>query len=232
MATNVEIVKSVEDGHNVIITGQADTGKSFIINELYQLLARQGKNVRITATTGIASTMFPDATTLHSFFGLMDGRFRTAQLINKISFDNNPHETKERIVKTDVLFIDECSMMSCKIMEQVEEIYRAVRKSDIVFGGMQIILSGDFLQLRPVPNMAYDDPGQYIFISDRFTFHRFILQDAQKQTESKYNQAFTYNIAKTLRIMIYIAYIFKKNVYMRRSEMLNVHKKPNQIISR
>jgi hypothetical protein len=38
---------------------------------------RQGKNVRITATTGIASTMFPDATTLHSIFGLMDGRFRT-----------------------------------------------------------------------------------------------------------------------------------------------------------
>jgi tetrahydromethanopterin S-methyltransferase subunit H len=49
-------------------------------------------------------------------------------------------------------------------MEQVEEICRAVRKSDIVFGGMQIILSGDFLQLGPVPNMAYDDPGQYIFI--------------------------------------------------------------------
>ena len=137
----------------------------------------------------------------------MDGRFRTAQLINKISFDDNAHETKERIVKTDVLFIDEYSMMSCKIMEQVEEIYRAVRKSDIVFGGMQIILSGDFLQLRPVPNMAY---GQYIFISDRFTFHRFILQDVQKQTESKYNQVFTYNIAKILRIMIYIAYIFKK----------------------
>jgi predicted GTPase len=67
MATNVEIVKSVEDGHNVIITGQAGTGKSFIINELYQLLVRQG---RITATTGIASTMFPNATTLHSFFGL------------------------------------------------------------------------------------------------------------------------------------------------------------------
>ena len=164
MATNVEIVKSVENGHNVIITGQAGTGKSIIINELYQLLVRQGKNVIITATTGIASTMFPDATTLHSFFRLMDGRFRTAQLINKISFDDNAHETKERIVKTDVLFIDECSMMSCKIMEQVEEICRAVRKSDIVFGGMQIILSGDFLQLRPVPNMAYDDPGQYIFI--------------------------------------------------------------------
>ena len=43
MATNVEIVKTVEDGHNVIITGQAGTGKSFIINELYQLLVRQGK---------------------------------------------------------------------------------------------------------------------------------------------------------------------------------------------
>ena len=68
MATYVEIVKSVEDGHNVIITGQAGTGKSFIVNELYQLSVRQGKNVRITATTGIASTMFPDATTLHSIF--------------------------------------------------------------------------------------------------------------------------------------------------------------------
>lgn len=67
MATNVEIVKSVEDGHNVIITGQAGTGKYFIINELYQLLARQGKNVRITVTTGIASTMFPDATPFTAF---------------------------------------------------------------------------------------------------------------------------------------------------------------------
>lgn len=97
--------------------------------------------------------------------------------------------------------------MSCKIMEQGEEICRAVRKSDIVFGSMQIILSGDFLQLKPVPNMAYDDPGQCIFISDRFAFHRFILQDVHRQTESKYNQAFTYNIAKILRITIYIAYI-------------------------
>ena len=67
MATNVEIIKSVEDGQNVIITGQAGTGKSFIINELYQLLVRQGNNVRITATTGIASTMFPDATGYRTF---------------------------------------------------------------------------------------------------------------------------------------------------------------------
>ena len=163
----------------------------------------------ITATTGIASTIFPDATTLHSFFRLMDGRFRTAQLINKISFDDNAHETKERIVKTDVLFIDECSMMSCKIMEQVEEICRAVRKSDSVWRHANYI-EWRFPATWAVPNMAYDDPGQYIFISDRFTFHRFILQDVQKQTESKYNQAFTYNIANILRIMIYIAYILKK----------------------
>ena len=63
-----QIEHAVENGHNIVISGQAWTGKSFIVKKLYYKLQNDGKKVKITATTGIASTVLPDASTVHSFF--------------------------------------------------------------------------------------------------------------------------------------------------------------------
>lgn len=178
-----EIEHAVENGHNIIISGQAGTGKSFIIKKLYYKLKNDGKKVKITATTGIASSVLPEASTVHSFFGLQDGRYHVTQLIQKVCDDDNYNEVKAKIIDTEVLFIDEVSMLSLKNFTNIDALCRAVRNNDIPFGGMQVILSGDFYQLKPVPN-SYGDNGEYIFPAIK-QFHRFVLQKVHRQTEGK-----------------------------------------------
>lgn len=63
-----DIEFAVENGHNIAILGQAGTGKSFIVKKLYHKLKSGGRNVKITATTGIVSTVLPEASTVHSCF--------------------------------------------------------------------------------------------------------------------------------------------------------------------
>lgn len=173
----------VENGHNIAILGQAGTGKSFIVKKLYHKLKSSGRNVKITATTGIASTVLPEASTVHSFFGLQDGRYSVDQLIQKVCDDDNFNAVKARILETETVFIDEVSMLSLKLFTDIDALCRAVRNNDTPFGGMQVILSGDFFQLKPVPN-SYGDNGEYIFPAIKH-FHKFVLQKVHRQTEGR-----------------------------------------------
>lgn len=75
-----DIEFAVENGHNIAIFGQAGTGKSFIVKKVYNKLKNSGRNVKITATTGIASTVLPEASTVHSFF--LDFKTDDTVLIN------------------------------------------------------------------------------------------------------------------------------------------------------
>lgn len=76
-----DIEFAVENGHNIAIFGQAGTGKSFIVKKVYNKLKNSGRNVKITATTGIASTVLPEASTVHSFF--LDFKTDDTVLINR-----------------------------------------------------------------------------------------------------------------------------------------------------
>lgn len=67
MDLTYDIELAVKNGHNIAFLGQAGTGKSFIVKKLYHKLKNSGRNVKITATTGIASTVLPEASTVHSF---------------------------------------------------------------------------------------------------------------------------------------------------------------------
>ena len=169
-------------GHNVIITGQAGTGKTCLIKKLYFQLKNSGKHVKVVATTGIASTLLPDASTVHSFFGLSDGRYNNSDMLKKMS-DDNFHDVKERIERLEVLFIDEISFLSRHVLEMIETICRHVCQEPIPFGGIQVIMSGDFYQLKPVPN-KYGDMGEYMFHS-ALKFHRFTLHTVYRQSEGE-----------------------------------------------
>lgn len=96
----------------------------------------------ITATTGMASTQLGlGATTLHHWCGIMDCRYSEEKMQELIMNDDKFAAARGRIVKADVLFIDEIGMLSRKVFEMAESVCRYVRNNDRVFGGIQVFLN-------------------------------------------------------------------------------------------
>lgn len=111
-----QALEFIKSGHSCVVLGQAGTGKSYLIKET--LKKRNNKNVSVTASTGLAARQFTGATTIHHWAGLMDGRFENQHLLRIIS-----EETRNRIKTCNVLIIDEISMISRKVFEQVRVIF-------------------------------------------------------------------------------------------------------------
>mmetsp|Transcript_29893 Transcript_29893/g.54771 ORF Transcript_29893/g.54771 Transcript_29893/m.54771 type:complete len:852 (-) Transcript_29893:56-2611(-) len=143
-----------EEKRNIFITGSAGTGKSYLLKFIVQTLRQESilnnRKVGICAPTGVAAIIV-GGSTLHSYFGIGLGTGSLSSLLNKI---NKNSVAKKRIDETDVLIIDECSMLSSDLLETLDSVSREVRKDgnfrDKPFGGMQIIAFGDFFQLPPV----------------------------------------------------------------------------------
>lgn len=131
-------------GESVLLTGPAGSGKTFVLNEFIRRAKRAGKHVSVTATTGLAATHL-NGNTIHSWSGIGVHD----------ELPNNFHEgllrgRRDTIIKTDVLIIDEISMLHDYRLDMVDEISRKVRGVDAPFGGIQVVLCGDFFQLPPV----------------------------------------------------------------------------------
>ena len=188
MSVNDNIISAAISGHNFFILGQAGTGKSTVVKELYEILTSLGKKVKTAASTGLAATRLPNGTTVRHLFGLLDGRYPLEQLKKKISQDDSYRSVKNMILSTDSIIIDEVSMLSRKIFETVEGLCRFIRNNDSPFGGIQFILVGDFYQLRPVPNMIYGDSGEVLLETPNIRNlvpHKFILTEVHRQEEGK-----------------------------------------------
>ena len=131
-------------GESVLLTGPAGAGKTFVLNQFIRLAKAEGKHVSVTATTGLAATHL-GGTTIHSWAGI-----GITDEINPGFADNMSKTRREIIEKTDVLIIDEISMLHDFRLDMVDQVCRIVRKKDEPFGGIQIIMSGDFFQLPPI----------------------------------------------------------------------------------
>jgi len=96
-------------GHSLLLTGQAGTGKTCACREMIKQLKEDGKKVLVCAATGIACMNLPDAQTVHSVFGLRDGRFDAGQLRKLYADAQDPYyaSRRSRIADADVLIIDE-----------------------------------------------------------------------------------------------------------------------------
>lgn len=103
------------------------------------------------------------AQTLHRWAGIEDGRYSNAEILHLINHDERFQTAKKNIQSVETLIIDEVSMISSKILQQVQYLCKNVRKWSKIFGGIQIILVGDFYQLSPVSNELYGDPGKHCF---------------------------------------------------------------------
>jgi ATP-dependent DNA helicase PIF1 len=131
-------------GESVFLTGPAGSGKTYVLNQFIKIAKNQGKHVSVTATTGLAATHL-GGTTLHSWSGI-----GIADEIHQGFFERMSKTRREIIEKTDVLIIDEISMLHDFRLDMVDEVCRGVRKNDQSFGGIQVIMSGDFFQLPPI----------------------------------------------------------------------------------
>ena len=131
-------------GESVLLTGPAGAGKTYVLNRFIQFAKADGKHVSVTATTGLAATHL-GGTTIHSWSGI--------GVSDELAPGFSEHMAKGRreiIEKTDVLIIDEISMLHDFRLDMIDEVCRVVRKKDEPFGGIQIIMSGDFFQLPPI----------------------------------------------------------------------------------
>ena len=144
-----EAISLAVDGHNIIITGQAGTGKSFLLIQIANQLAEKGKIVQKAASTGLAASIIAEDTgacTLHNFCGLKIGNLSDEELRNVAS----QNDVSMRLRQTDCLLIDEISMVSDEIIRQANIVLCEARQCSRPFGGMQVVLFGDFYQLPPV----------------------------------------------------------------------------------
>lgn len=136
---------------SIFFTGSAGTGKSVLLREIIAALRKQyhkePDRVAITASTGLAACNI-GGITLHSFAGIGLGNSSTAELIKKIKRNQ---KAKHRWLRTKVLIMDEVSMLDGDLYDKLEEIARTLKNNGRAFGGIQVIMTGDFFQLPPVP---------------------------------------------------------------------------------
>lgn len=144
--TQKEALAVLKCGYNVFITGAAGSGKTYLLREYIKYLRTHGIGVGITASTGIAATHL-DGTTIHSWSGLGMKDVLSEDDLKKLS--RKPY-LKERFKKTSVLIIDEISMLSQEQFESLDLICQKLKKNEGAFGGMQMVLCGDFFQLPPI----------------------------------------------------------------------------------
>ena len=131
-------------GESALLTGPAGSGKTFVLGQFIRLAKGMGKTVAVTATTGLAASHL-SGSTIHAWSGI--GIYDTLPP----NFASNMSKSRRDIImNTDVLIIDEISMLHDFRLDIVDQVARLVRGDERPFGGIQVILSGDFFQLPPV----------------------------------------------------------------------------------
>ncbi len=147
-------------GESVLLTGPAGAGKTFVLNQFIKLAKHDGLKVSVTATTGLAATHL-GGTTIHSWAGIGVNDYLPHGFADHIAKGR-----REIIEKTDVLVIDEISMLHDFRLDMVDEACRLIRKEpDLPFGGIQVIMSGDFFQLPPI-NRGDSRAGSFVVNSN------------------------------------------------------------------
>lgn len=139
-----EALAILGSGASVFLTGAPGAGKTYVLNEFIRQARADGASVAVTASTGIAATHI-NGTTIHSWSGIGLATALTDNLVETVRT-----RRKRKLQEADILIIDEVSMLHAWLFDMVDRICRIIRRDERPFGGLQVVLSGDFFQLPPV----------------------------------------------------------------------------------
>jgi ATP-dependent DNA helicase PIF1 len=180
-----EIISLIRKGGHIFITGPGGTGKSTIIKKIHSEIL----NVGITAMTGCAALLLDcKAKTLHSWTGIGLGRDSFEKILEGIQ---KKRHIKKRWTSTRTLVIDEISMLTPELFELLDGLGRNLRKNPKkLFGGIQLVLVGDFCQLPPVMKDISGDDTRFLFESKLWPEieNYVILNKIWRQTDPIYQK--------------------------------------------
>lgn len=140
-------------GKNIFLTGPAGTGKSVTLSKIREYCNLAKIELGITATTGTAAFLI-NGKTIHSYLGIGLATESAEYIYNHVRHKLSHIPKKLRKIK--VLIIDELSMLDANLLDKISDYLKLVCKNDKPFGGIQVVLTGDFCQLAPVS-------GEYAF---------------------------------------------------------------------
>ena len=150
-------------GHNMFLTGQGGTGKTRLIQHFTLDGWERNKKLEVTAMTGCASILLrSNAKTLHSWSGIKLGNRSFEE--TTLAITRNPRAL-QKWRSTEILVLDECSLLSRRVFEMLLFIASRTRLSRKIFGGMQVIFCGDFFQLPPIFSPDLEGSGEFCFQS-------------------------------------------------------------------
>lgn len=136
----------LKSGRNVYLTGAAGSGKTYTLNQYVRHLKERGVPVAVTASTGIAATHL-GGMTIHSWSGI---GIKDSLSDFDIEMLTQKEHLWDRYNKTKVLILDEVSMIHPQVFDSLDRLARAMKGEEAPFGGLQVVLSGDFFQLPPI----------------------------------------------------------------------------------
>ena len=148
------VLKAAIHGHNLFLSGQAGTGKSDLVKEIYRNVSAKGKNVSIVCSSATAGSVYDElnarVSTVHSHYGLGTAELRANLVVNR-SLSNNL--VCERVKGEDVIIWDEISMASRRLLDIANllncKLAPDAKSARCPFGGKQTILVGELVQLPP-----------------------------------------------------------------------------------
>ncbi len=177
----------LKSGKSIFLTGSAGTGKTYVLNKYIKYLKERRVSVSITASTGIAATHL-EGTTIHAWsgIGIKDSlSSRNLQDLRKKKY------LKKNIDKSKVLIIDEISMLHKKQLDMVNEVLKYFKETEEAFGGIQLVLCGDFFQLPPIGDYSETNRDKFSFMSQSWLDANLsicYLTDQYRQTDNTLNQ--------------------------------------------
>lgn len=168
------------------MTGSAGSGKTYTLNQYIDYLRARRVPVAVTASTGIAATHM-NGTTIHSWSGIGIKDELTDRDLSNLS---RKQFLADRLKDTAVLIIDEISMLHAKQINLVSQVLKHVRKNDAAFGGIQVVVAGDFFQLPPIGSKGETNREKFAFMSEAWLdakFHICYLSEQHRQVSEAAN---------------------------------------------
>ncbi|MEX5444085.1 AAA family ATPase [Acinetobacter schindleri] len=162
-------LKLLKAGENVFLTGSAGAGKTYTLNQYINYLKARKVSVAITASTGIAATHM-NGMTIHTWAGIGIKDFLSEEDLKRMK---ERKYLKEHLENAQVLIIDEISMLHAKQLNLVNQVLKYFKESDEAFGGIQVIVAGDFFQLPPVGRNDERNRDKFCFMSDAWVEAKF-----------------------------------------------------------